>query len=698
MTGFNGFMYIQKMASYNTSLAASTTPEIAVGWYGPAPEFNTTGLAASASITATSAAAQASSGGLERLITLTTLNEDELSGIQCIIVDIRQDASTTLTDCRSVALRIPVIVVVNLEQQFAQGYPFGTYVSDLTTPSELGSSVFWHRVARAVKAYDTPLAIEDASSPVYAVFKAIADQTSDWILIKDLDHRFIVAGEHFAATAGLSIEQVIGRDDLEIGSSPDLVNGSPQTGGVGFWAMDKAVTDSAQATIEENPKWSLYSSTARYRRTYRVPLKNPAGRVFALLVCSQDITEQVGNEHLLAERTTMLAQVTEEKRRAQKNHQIAVDAVEAKTRFFASASHDLRQPLHAIGLFLDSLDKRIVGTDNHSLVLQIKQSCSSLTTLFNSCLDISRLDAGVVDKNIEHFSALSFLEALNDEFRRQAREKSLDYRLSVDDSVFLSDQILLARIVRNLLNNAIQNTDKGYLAIECHCNDSHVLLSVVDSGSGIANEELERVFNEFHQINPTQARRSRGLGLGLSIVQRLCDQLGIGVSLESTLGCGSRFTLSVPAGRLENIVPDEGSKDISLPHSLVALVVEDDQYIRLGMEVLLESYGAKTICAADTECAIKLLASRTVVPDVIVADYHLSPHVTGIQAIRDIRKHLGVAVPALLVTGDTSADSIRDAARCDLPVLHKPVDSDELLATINEQVRRYAQASGTETC
>ncbi len=692
-------MYIQGMDSQNHRQPACDTQTLSVGWYGAQMESACTcksdAVAHSPSAHAGQSQTLAPTEQPGHISTLASLDDEALRGIQCVIADIRQNARQVLSDCRAVASNLPVIVLADAEYSFSHGYPFGTYVSDVTTPSEMESSVFWHRITRAVQAYDNPLTIDDTSNPVYAVLKAIADQTSDWIMIKDLQHRFVVVGENFAKTAGLSIDEVIGRNDLEIGSSPEAVKGNPETGEIGFWARDDAVTDGAMPTIEENPKWSLYSSEAKHRRTYRVPLKNPAGRVFALLVCSQDITEQVRNQQLLAERTSMLSQVIEEKQRAQKNHQIAEDAVQAKTRFFASASHDLRQPLHAIGLFLDSLDRRIVGTDEHHLVLQIKQSCSSLATLFNSCLDISRLDAGVVEKNIEHFSASTFLEALNDEFRRQAREKSLDYRLTVDDSVFHSDQILLARIVRNLLNNAIQNTEEGYLAIECQRSDTHVLLSVADSGSGIADEELERVFNEFHQINPTEARRSRGLGLGLSIVKRLCEHLGIGINLQSKLGCGSRFTLSVPVGHLEGIEIFEEANGVSLPDTLLALIVEDDQYIRLGMEVLLESYGAQTVCAPDTDSAIQLLQGKAVVPDIIVADYHLSPDVTGIQAIRDIREHLGRAIPALLVTGDTSADSIRDAMGYDLPVLHKPVDSEELLATINEQVQRVVSKHDT---
>ena len=611
---------------------------------------------------------------------------DILKGIECVIADMRDGAEQVLRDCQPMAAVCPVIVLVDSDQDFPDGYPFGTYVTDVTTTDELGKAVFWHRVERAVRSYEQPLSLEDVNNPIVSIFRAIADQASDWIIIKDLKHRFVVAGKNFADCAGAPIDEIIGRDDLEIGGSVEAVMGDPDNGNPGFWAQDEAATNSGIASVEENPEWLLYSSDVRYRRTYRVPLKNAAGKVYALLVCSQDITDQHRNEQLLDERTSMLEQVTAEKQRAELNRQIAEDAVAAKTRFLAAASHDLRQPLHAMGLFLDSLDRRLLGSNEHHLVQQIKQSCSSLGTLFNSCLDISRLDAGVVERQMEHVSAAEFLEGLDEEFRRQTREKSLDYRLTVDDSVIYSDQMLLTRIVRNLLNNAVQNTEQGYLSIECHGAGARINLSVVDSGSGIAAEELERVYDEFHQVDKNDARRGRGLGLGLSIVKRLCELLEITISLDSHPGIGTRFTLSIPAGELANIEYGQSVQQVSLPEELIVLIVDDDHDIRYGMKALLESFGCQTVCAADAKSAIEALQTDKLVPDIVVADYHLSHEATGTQAIAEVRRFMGETVPAILVTGDTATRIECDAANHGVSVLNKPVNSDELLATIYNEV------------
>ena len=669
------------MPSVNSTRTAEPVQRTQLGFYSLTP-----GLTLDELVRQPTDFRGANSTQLHNSWALHAATDDILNGVDCVIADMRDGAEQVLRVCQPMAAACPVIVLVDPDQEFPDGYPFGTYVTDVTTTEELDKAVFWHRVERAVRSYEQPLSVEDVNNPIVSIFRAIADQASDWIIIKDLEHRFMVAGEHFAACAGAPIDEIIGKDDLEIGSSVDAVMGNSETDNPGFWAWDDAVTNSGIASVEENPEWWLYSSDARYRRTYRVPLKNAAGTVYALLVCSQDITDQQRNEQLLNERTSMLEQVTAEKQRAEFNRQIAEDAVAAKTRFLASASHDLRQPLHAMGLFLDSLDRRLLGSDEHHLVQQIKQSCSSLGTLFNSCLDISRLDAGIVERHLEHVSAAAFLDDLDEEFRRQTREKSLDYRLTVDDSVIYSDQMLLTRIVRNLLNNAVQNTERGYLSIECQSAGARVNLSVVDSGSGIAAEELEHVYNEFHQINKNDARRGRGLGLGLSIVKRLCELLEIRISLDSQHGVGTRFTLSIPAGELANIELSNNVQQVSLPEDLIVLIVDDDHYIRYGMEVLLESYGCQTVCAADAESAIEALQADKVVPDIIVADYHLALEATGTQAIARVRRFLGETVPAVLVTGDTATQIERDAASHDVSVLHKPVDSDELLAAIYNEV------------
>ena len=591
-----------------------------------------------------------------------------------------------LSHCRDISSKIPLIALVHADQFFDDAYPYGAYVSDVTTIEECGSSVFRQRVKQAIEHYRTPISTRDVRNPVYGVFQTIANQASEWILLKDLDHRFVLAGEPFANMTGVPVSEMIGRDDLEVGDVERAVIGDPSTGQRGFWNRDDDVTSSGVSTVEYNPDWRQYSSEARHRRTYRVALKNPADEIYGLLVCSRDVTEQVKNSQLLSERTLMLKQVTAEKKRADLNRQIAEKAMEEKTLFMAAASHDLRQPLHAIGLFLDRLDKRVAGTEEKLLVNQIKQSCTSLSSLVASCLDVSKLDAGGVERHMSHLAAASFLSKFTEEFSFLAAEKSLEYRLIVDDSILYSDQDLLSRIVRNLFVNALQNTQSGFITIKCQQQGAKVRLSVLDSGCGIAADELERVFLEFHQVEFAGSRQERGFGLGLSIVKRLSDLLDIGVELESEPEKGSCFILTIPGGQLGNVQCEPLEESSNLLQGLCVLIIENDQRVLHSMEVFLESHDCQILSAHGLQSAITLLDDCSSLPDIIVADFHLAGDSRGINVIQACRKKMGAQVPALLVTGDTSSDISRDAASYQLPVLYKPVDTDELLAKISKEV------------
>lgn len=601
-------------------------------------------------------------------------------------MDARTDAEKTLRSVTEWSQLVPLIALVDLDQAFAPEYPYGCYLQDHTTVAELGSPLFELKLRQARSAYFKPLQEAHTGSPHYALFQEVVDHSSDWVLVKDLDHRFLLASQDFARTAGFAIEELIGMDDLEIGTSPEHVYGNSEKNWQGFWPQDDAVTSSGQIAVEENPHWDLYSNQARYRRTIRAPLRNHRGDIYGLLVCSQDVTEHKRNESLLEERTEMLAQVTDEKRRSEINRQRAEEAVAAKTKFLAAASHDLRQPLHAIGLFLDILNTQTEGKPEQQLVRQIQQSCNTLNNLFNGCLDISRLDAGVVERTDEDFRLPTFLNGLHHELMQQAREKGLQYIYTCDDSVVRSDSMLLGRIFRNLANNAIQNTDSGAISVTGSSQGDAVTLAITDTGKGIPEGERNRIFSEFHQVDSEDAKMGRGLGLGLAIVKRLCELLAIDISLESTVGQGSTFTLRIPHGLADNIVdPEEASTTLTLDGTQV-LIIDDDRYIRHGMETLLQACGCQTISAADTSLAMTRLRQRNITPSIIVADYHLSNGRRGTAAIREIRDLFGQNIPAVLVTGDTTADSEKEAARHELHILHKPVSSDLLLSTIASSI------------
>lgn len=617
---------------------------------------------------------------------LKVLDYVSTQSVDCLLLDIRQYPDSVLTFLDDLPQPKPVVFIADQDQPLGSLLQTTLAGREIMTVPEIGSSLFWYRVSRAIQSHAEPLGIAHKHQPIRGLLQEIVDYTSDWIFIKDLDHRFLLASESFAQSAGLPVKELIGKNDLDIGSSPDHVLGNSAKGLRGFWPQDDAVTDSGQISIEENPHWDLYSNTERYRRTIRVPLKNAFAEVYGLLVCSQDITEQRENEIMLKERTEVLAKVIEQKKHAEQSQRIAEEAVAAKTRFLAATSHDLRQPLHAMGLFLDILDNRLAGTEEQSLLKQIKQSCSSLNSLFNGCLDISRLDAGVVESLCESIRLSAFLDSLNEEFSQQAYEKGLKYSCQVDESVAYTDPMLLGRIVRNLFNNAIENTERGELSIRCAVFNEGIRLSVSDTGTGIPDSQKEAIFREFHQIDSRNAKQGRGLGLGLAIVKRLCELLEIDIRIESEPGKGSCFKLTIPRGVEENIPAVRQDVNNYTLKGTRVLIIDDDPHIQLAMQVLLESYGCNAFCSMDLASTLNVLESESRSMDIIVADYHLANGETGCHVIQQVRESQGYRIPAILVTGDTAPDSASQAALTSLTLLYKPVSADILLDKISNEL------------
>ncbi|MFK7890994.1 MAG: ATP-binding protein [Granulosicoccus sp.] len=614
------------------------------------------------------------------------LESDDIAAVDWLLLDVRFEARKVLQSLALWPQTVPLIALADIHQVPDEEYPHGCHLHDHVSCAELGSPLFWYKLKRARESFTAPLQLTDVSTPAYGLFQDIVNHSSDWIFLKDLEHRFLLASDSFARSAGLELRELLGKDDLQIGNSLEHVLGNPDKGWKGFWPQDDEVTQSGQLSVEENPHWDLYSKEERYLRTIRAPLKNAKGDVYALLVCSQDITDQKKNESLLEERTAMLARVTEEKRRADINRSRAEKAVAAKSKFLAAASHDLRQPLHAMGLFLDVLSNRVKGRPEQELVEQLQRSCSTLKNLFNGCLDISRLDAGIVERKDEDFRVLSYLEDTSQELHEQAREKGLNYTFASDDSVVRSDPLLLGRIFRNLVNNAIQNTEQGIVSVHCAHEGERIALAVSDTGKGIPDAEKSRIFNEFHQVDSSNARMGRGLGLGLAIVKRLCELLEIGIELESQVGKGSTFKLLISKGTESDIVVEQGPSEILELQGACVVIIDDDRYIRHGMETLLQTCGCQTISAAGACLAIEHVRSAGMAPDIIVADYHLSDEGTGADAIRRFRETWNKAIPAILVTGDTTVNSEEETDADSLRILHKPVSTELLLSTIASEL------------
>jgi signal transduction histidine kinase len=356
----------------------------------------------------------------------------------------------------------------------------------------------------------------------------------------------------------------------------------------------------------------------------------------------------------------------------------------AKTRFLASASHDLRQPIHTLSLFGAALSMRPLEESSREIVQQMNTALQILASQLDALLDVSKLDAGVVRVNPTHVALRPFLERIRKEFEPAARSKGLALTLACDaDGEVETDPMLLERIVRNLVDNAIKYTDAGRVDLALARTPGGFAVSVEDSGRGIDPAEQMRVFEEFYQTANPERDRTKGLGLGLAIVKRLADLLRVRLEMDSSPGVGTRFRL-VFAEAGGGAQPDAQSAAPE-PASLAAhvLVVDDEEAIRIATKTLLESIGCRATLADGTERAVA--AARGARPDVVLADFRLRGEDNGIAAVHAVRA-LYPDLPAILVSGDIAPDRLREAEAAGIAMLHKPVPADMLKRAIAEAV------------
>jgi signal transduction histidine kinase/CheY-like chemotaxis protein len=349
-----------------------------------------------------------------------------------------------------------------------------------------------------------------------------------------------------------------------------------------------------------------------------------------------------------------------------------------KTRFLASASHDLRQPLHAMSLLIGVLGQRARGQGLDDLVERIGRSAEEMESLLKAILDISRLDAGIERACIETLCVDDLLARIERHYMPTAQARALRLRVRPSPAWVRSDEAMLARVLDNLVSNALRYTRQGGVLVTARQRPEAVVFEVRDTGVGIAADRLDEIFEEFVQLHNPERDRAKGLGLGLSIVRRTAQLLGHRIEVESMPGRGSVFRLTVPRAappRPVAIAPPAPA-EIELD-GLAVLVIDDEAPIRLALAELLQAWGCDCAAAADADAALALLARWPHAPDAIVCDYRFA-HGNGVDLVARLRGALGANVPALIVTGDISAERLIDIARSELPVMHKPVNPGRL--------------------
>jgi len=359
--------------------------------------------------------------------------------------------------------------------------------------------------------------------------------------------------------------------------------------------------------------------------------------------------------------------------------QVAERAVIAKSRFLAAASHDLRQPLHAMGLFLSALRQREQSEKKLEIIDDMGKSSEALNGLFNSLLDVSRLDAEIIDFNPSHITAEEMFNGLRVQFVQQAAEKHIQLLVTPENHVFYADAILLERVLRNLLSNAVQYTTTGFVSISCLDDvDGSKLIILEDTGIGIPLENSEDVFSEYYQLNNLNRDRSKGLGLGLAIVRRLCELMDISLEMQSEEGRGTIFKLIVPGGDPAQIKPIFRFDNTMQAKDRRVLVIDDEPQVLQGMRHMLEGWGCKVILAESARDALKAIAITDFLPELIISDFRLGNNQDGIDAVAALHESLESNVPAILISGDTSPERLKQVKKAGFLFLHKPVSASEL--------------------
>jgi two-component system, chemotaxis family, CheB/CheR fusion protein len=352
-----------------------------------------------------------------------------------------------------------------------------------------------------------------------------------------------------------------------------------------------------------------------------------------------------------------------------------------KSRFLAAASHDLRQPLQTIGLLQGVLARTLKDASALKLVAKLGETLGAMSGMLNTLLDINQLEAGIVLPAPTDFPINDLLQQLSTEFAYHAQASGLDWHVVPCSLTVRSDRNLLEQIVRNLLSNAVKYTSTGAVLLGCRRRGGTLRVEVWDTGIGIPKAQLGTIFEEFRQLDNAARERSRGLGLGLSITQRLVDLLGHTIDIRSRPDKGSVFAIEVP------VVPGERaplarrahrSADDRAAGSGTVLIVEDDPALREVLELVFKVDGYTTAVAAHGREALALAAQRTIRPDIVIADYNLPGGLTGIQVMLGLREVLRREIPVIILTGDISTDTLREIARHGCIQLNKPVKAEEL--------------------
>jgi signal transduction histidine kinase/CheY-like chemotaxis protein len=395
------------------------------------------------------------------------------------------------------------------------------------------------------------------------------------------------------------------------------------------------------------------------------------------------------------ERETLRADAENERARADA-------ASRAKTVFLAAASHDLRQPMHALVQYCAHLRRENRDMRLDETIRRIDWSLNSMQDLLDSILDLSKIMMGGVQPAFGTVRAGSILEGLDAQLRPMATDKALHFVIGRSDALIRTDEVLLERILRNLSLNAIRYTQTGRVLVRCRPRKDSVEFQVWDTGIGIPREELSRIYDPFYQVGNEARDRRKGLGVGLAIVRQLCGILGYDIRVRSVVGKGTVFAVRVPLSTesvSEAASRGEDTQQRDYVRGAFVILIDDDKMSREASEHTLREFGCRVMCASSAIDAVAKLRNQEFAPNIIVADYRMEGE-TGLEAIKTVNESLNAlfgeqfSIPALVVSGDTSPEELRRVTDSGYPMLHKPVAVDTMRHELNRQLERKAREIG----
>ena len=547
----------------------------------------------------------------------------------------------------------PLVSGLKLQGQRKDGSTFDADIALSSIPAESGKLVF--STIRDISADDTS----------EAYFRNVLESAPDAMVIIDHFGKIAVVNVQAERMFGYDREQMLGREiemllpekfrDRHI-SHRAAFSADPQLRPMG---SDRELSGRRADGSEFPVEISLS------------PFTSAAGAFVSSVI--RDVTSRKVIE-------TELIEARREAERANK----------ANTAFLAAASHDLRQPVQALALLNGALRRTVNNELAIEMVESQQQSLDAMTNLLNSLLDISRLDAGKVEPEVEEFPVQLLVDRLFAEFSRQARHKGLVFEADAcKNVVILSDPNLLGEIIQNFVSNAIRYTDKGSVRMHCDEVGDTLWIGVTDTGIGIDSGQVDEIFREFHQIR-TPGMNKEGFGLGLAIVKRLADLMGHEIRVESDVGCGSTFSVGLPiVGRKESRDETDSQSTANRSNETASgliVLIEDDVTVANAWGHLLEAEGYRVATAESAKEANAVVEHLSSPPDLIISDFHLLDGSTGVEAVAMVRAAFERNIPAFIVTGDTSkmVQEARTTENC--IILNKPVDTDALLKAADEAI------------